>query len=126
MNTQERVNQALFGKTELKSEKVELARKAPTVVRDLEKLDNTLTKAESKIDSVFMSYKKAQQDFISLIKDVEMDRKRLEGDIAEINQQAMDLGVDFENVKGLKEAQNLSRKLDGLTTDLPKLYSEPK
>ena len=126
MNTGRIVNEKLFGKTELKSEKVELARKAPTVVRDLEKLDNTLRKAESKIDSVFMSYKKAQQDFISLIKDVEMDRKRLEGDIAEINQQAMDLGVDFEDVKGLKEANNLSRKLDGLTTDLPKLYSEPK
>ena len=38
----------------------------------------------------------------------------------------MDLGVDFDNVKGLKEANNLSRKLDGLTKDLPKLYSEPK
>ena len=55
-----------------------------------------------------------------------MDRKRLEGDIKEINQAVMDLGVDFDNVKGLKEAQDLSRKLDGLTSDLPNLYSEPK
>ncbi len=107
-------------------EKVELARKAPSVVRDLEKLDDKLRKAEEKIDSVFMSYRKAYQDFISLINDVEMDRKRLEGDVKEIGQQAMDLGVDVDDVKGLREAQNLSRKLDGLTSDLPKLYSEPK
>lgn len=110
----------------LANQKIDLARKAPSVVRDLEKLDDKLRKAEAKIDSVFMSYRKAHQDFISIIKDVEMDRKRLEGDVAEINQQAMDLGVDFENVKGLREANDLSRKLDGLTSDLPKLYSEPK
>jgi len=109
-----------------KVEKVEFARKAPTVVRDLEKLDEKLRKSEAKIDSVFMSYKKAQQDFISIIKDVETDRKRLEDDIREISQAAMDLGVDFNNVKGLKEAQDLSRKLDGLTSDLPKLYDTPK
>ena len=109
-----------------KIEKVEFARKAPTVVRDLEKLDEKLRKSEAKIDSVFMSYKKAQQDFISIIKDVETDRKRLEDDIKEISQAAMDLGVDFNNVKGLKEAQDLSRKLDGLTSDLPKLYDKPK
>ncbi len=112
--------------TKLANQKVDLARKAPSVVRDLEKLDDKLRKAESKIDSVFMSYRKAHQDFISIIKDVEMDRKRLEGDIKEINQAVMDLGVDFDNVKGLKEAQDLSRKLDGLTSDLPNLYSEPK
>lgn len=113
-------------KTELSSEKIELARKAPSVEKDLQKLDDKLRKAESKIDSSFMSYRKEWQNFQEVIKDVEIDRKNLEGDIKEINQSAMDLGVDFDDVKGLKEAQNLSRKLDGLTSDLPKLYKEPK
>ena len=112
--------------TKLSKDRVDLARKAPSVVKDFEKLDNKLRKAESLIDSVFMTYRKAHQDFISTVKDVESDRKRLEGDIKEISQAAMDLGVDFDSVKGLKEAQDLSRKLDSLTSDLPNLYTEPK
>ena len=117
--------------TELKSEKVELekvefARKAPKVLNDLNKLDDKLRKAESKIDSEFMSYRKAWQNFQGVIKDVAGDRKRLENDVADINQAAMDLGVDFDSVDGLKAANNMSRKLDGLVKDLPRLYNEPK
>ena len=110
----------------LESHKVELARKAPSVLKDFEKLDAKLRKSQDKVDSSFNSYRKSWQNFQSEVKDIAADRKRLEGDVAEINQSAMDLGVDFNNVKGLKEANNLSRKLDGLTKDLPKLYSEPK
>jgi DNA repair ATPase RecN len=118
-------------KTELKSEKVELekvefARKAPKVLNDLNKLDDKLRKAESKIDNQFMSYKKAWQNFQDVIKDVANERKRLENDVADINQAAMDLGVDFDSVDGLKAANNMSRKLDGLVKDLPRLYNEPK
>ena len=112
--------------TELSTQKVELARKAPSVAKDFEKLDERLRKAESKIDSVFMSYRKAWQDFQAVINDVAQDRKILENDVAEIAQAAMDLGVSFGDVKGLKEAQDLSRKLDGLVKNLPNLYSEPK
>jgi predicted nucleic acid-binding Zn-ribbon protein len=110
----------------LESHKVELARKAPSVLKDFEKLDAKLRKSQDKVDSSFNSYRKSWQNFQSEVKDIEADRKRLEGDVAEINQSAMDLGVDFNDVKGLKESQDLSRKLDGLTKDLPKLYSEPK
>ena len=115
-----------ISKQELSSEKVELARKAPSVAKDLANLDDRLRKSESKIDSVFMSYRKAWQDFQAVIKDVAQDRKTLENDVADIAQAAMDLGVSFGDVKGLKEAQDLSRKLDGLVKDLPNLYSEPK
>jgi archaellum component FlaC len=113
-------------KTELKLEKVEFARKAPKVLNDLNKLDDKLRKAESKIDNQFMSYKKAWQNFQDVIKDVANERKRLENDVADINQAAMDLGVDFDSVDGLKAANNMSRKLDGLVKDLPRLYNEPK
>jgi len=113
-------------RTELKSEKVELARKAPSVEKDFQKLDVKLQKAEDKIDKAFTTYKKNWAEFQSSIKEVAQDRKELEGDIAEIAQIALDLGVSFNDVKGLKEAQDLSRKLDGLVKDLPKLYKEPK
>ena len=134
MNTQKNVNQRLSklyskdaeSKQELSSQKVELARKAPSVLNDLKKLDDKLRKAESKIDQEFMSYKKAWQNFQSAISDVANDRQRLENDVADINQAAMDLGVDFDAIDGLKEANNMSRKLDGLVSDLPRLYNEPK
>ena len=126
MNTQGKVNKRLFRKTELATHKVELARKAPSVAKDLGNLDARLRKSESKIDSAFTSYKKTWQDFQAVIKDVAQERKTLENDVKDITQAAMDLGVSFGDVKGLKEAQELSRKLDGLVKDLPNLYSEPK
>jgi predicted nucleic acid-binding Zn-ribbon protein len=110
----------------LTSHRVDLARKAPSVEKDFSKLNDKLKKAEAKIDSSFMAYRKEWNSFQDIIKEVEGDRKRLENDIAEIGQAAIDLGVDFNSVKGLKESQDLSRKLDGLTSDLPKLYKEPK
>lgn len=127
MSNLKNIGNKLFKQTtELKSHEVELARKAPSILNDLNKLNNKLIKSESKISSEFLSYKKAWQNFQDTIKDVEAERKRLEGDIAEINQAAMDLGVDFDSVKGLKEAQDMSRRLDGLVSDFPKLYNRPK
>ena len=43
-----------------------------------------------------------------------------------LHQIAMDLGVDFSDVDGLKEANDLSRKLDGLTSNLPKGLQETR
>jgi chromosome segregation ATPase len=131
MNTQKNVFSRISEikkpeQVELSVEKVELARKAPSVLNDLKKLDDKLRKAESKIDQEFMSYKKAWQNFQSAISEVANDRQRLENDVADINQAAMDLGVDFDAIDGLKEANNMSRKLDGLVSDLPRLYNEPK
>ena len=128
MRTQRRVFEKLSEttKVELASERIELARKAPSVLKDLQKLDLKLRKAEDSIDKIFVKYRNEYKSFQSSIKDVEGDRKKLENDIADINQIAMDLGVDFSDVDGLKEAQDLSRKLDGLVKDLPKLYKEPK
>lgn len=127
MSNLKKIGNKLFKQTtELKSHEVELARKAPSILNDLNKLNNKLIKSESKISSEFLSYKKAWQNFQDTIKDVEAERKRLEGDISEINQAAMDLGVDFDSVKGLKEAQDMSRRLDGLVSDFPKLYNRPK
>ena len=128
MRTQRRVFEKLSEttKVELASERIELARKAPSVLKDLQKLDLKLRKAEDSIDKIFVKYRNEYKSFQSSIKDVEGDRKKLENDIADINQIAMDLGVDFSDVDGLKEANDLSRKLDGLTSDLPKLYKKPE
>lgn len=131
MREEKSVYKALFSeqepkKVELATQKVELARKAPSILKDFKNLDDKLRKAESKIDSEFMSYKKAWQNFQEVIKDVASDRKRLENDVKDITQAAMDLGVDFKAIDGLKESQDMSRKLDGLVKDLPRLYNEPK
>lgn len=133
MNKEQKESEFLLSKIisivkgeDVELEKIELARKAPSVAKDFEKLDAKLRKAESIIDSSFNSYKSKWQDFQDTIKDVSQDRKTLENDIKEIAQAAIDLGVSPQNVKGLKESQDLSRKLDGLIKDLPKLYSKPK
>ena len=111
---------------EVELEKIELARKVPAIAKDFEKLDAKLKKSESTLDSAYKSYKTKWKDFQDIIKDVSQERKKLENDIKEVAQAAMDLGVSPQNVKGLKESQDLSRKLDGLIKDLPRLYSEPK
>ena len=111
---------------EVELEKIELARKVPAIAKDFEKLDAKLKKSESTLDSAYKAYKTKWKDFQDIIKDVSQERKKLENDIKEVAQAAMDLGVSPQNVKGLKESQDLSRKLDGLIKDLPRLYSEPK
>ena len=128
MKTQREVFNKLFkeDKVELSAQKIELARKAPAVLKDFDKLDNKLKKAEGKISNAFNSYKKAWQDFQDILDDVAGDRSKLENDVAEINQAAMDLGVDFDSVDGLKKAQDSSRMLDGLIPDLRRLYDKPK
>lgn len=128
MSTEKEVFKYLFkeDKVELATQKVELARKAPAVLKDFEKLDAKLKKAEGKISNAFNSYKKAWQDFQDILDDVAGDRSKLENDVAEINQAAMDLGVSFDSVDGLKKANDSSRMLDGLIPNLRRLYDKPK
>ena len=128
MNTQNRVFKKLAEETkvELSAQKVELARKAPAVLKDFNKLDDKLKKAEGKISNAFNLYGKAWQDFQNILDDVAGDRSKLENDVAEINQAAMDLGVSFDSVDGLKKAQDSSRMLDGLIPNLRRLYDKPK
>lgn len=128
MNTKKEVYKMLFkeSKTELSTQKIELARKAPSVLKDFNKLDDKLKKAESKISNAFNSYRKAWQDFQDILDDVASDRSKLENDVAEINQAAMDLGVDFDAVDGLMKANDFSRILDGRIPDLRRLYDKPK
>lgn len=129
MNTQKRVFKKLAeksSKTELSTQKIELARKAPSVLKDFDKLENKLKKAESNISNVFNSYRKAWQDFQDILDDVANDRSKLENDVADINQAAMDLGVDFDSVDGLMKANDSSRRLDGLIPNLRRLYDKPK
>jgi DNA anti-recombination protein RmuC len=113
-------------KVELSAQKVELARKAPAVLKDFNKLNDKLKKAEGKISNAFNSYRKAWQDFQDILDDVAGDRSKLENDVAEINQAAMDLGVSFDSVDGLKKANDSSRMLDGLIPNLRRLYDKPK
>ena len=47
----------------LESHKVELARKAPSVLKDFEKLDAKLRKSQDKVDSSFNSYRKSCKIF---------------------------------------------------------------
>ncbi len=79
------------------TEKVELARKAPSVEKDLQKLDDKLRKAAKKMDASFVSYKKNWWNFIGIIKEIKAERKNLEGDIKEIEQSAKELGVEFKD-----------------------------
>jgi DNA anti-recombination protein RmuC len=128
MSTKKRVFKKLAEETkvELSAQKVELARKAPAVLKDFNKLNDKLKKAEGKISNAFNSYRKAWQDFQDILDDVAGDRSKLENDVAEINQAAMDLGVSFDSVDGLKKANDSSRMLDGLIPNLRRLYDKPK
>ena len=109
-------------KTELKSEKVELARKPQSILSEANKIDNKIRSAESKLDKIFLNYKQAQKDWINLLKDVEGDLVKLEDELVEILDKAQEIGVDGRQIDGFSKAADLVTKLRSLARSSMGLY----
>jgi hypothetical protein len=114
--------------TELASHKVELAKKAPAILSEIKKIDDSLMKSESKIDSVFLAYKKAYSDFQDVLSSSENSANSLERDLVGIMDAAQELGLnpnDAMKIDGFKEAADLVTKIQTLVPKLKTLYQKP-
>ena len=105
-------------------EKVELARKPQSVLKELQALDGRLRKIEDKMSQAYKAYRNAYNDLESAIAKESAERKKLEGDLLDIDVAARDLGVMPNQIEGMEQAEALSSRLDGLLKDLAKLYDK--
>lgn len=105
-------------------QKVELARKPQSVLKELQALDNRLRKIEDKMSQAYKVYRNAYNDLESAIAKESAERKKLEGDLLDIDVAARDLGVMPNQIEGMEQAEALSSRLDGLLKDLSKLYDK--
>ena len=127
MSNLKSIGNKLF-KTELASQKVELAKKAPAILSEIKKIDDKLIKSESKIDSVFLAYKKAYADFQDVLSSAEDAAYNSERDLVSIMDSAQELGLnpnDAMKIKGFKEASDLVFKIQTLVPKLKNLYQKP-
>ena len=128
MSEQKVVFNKLFKKEQLASQKVELAKKAPAILSEIKKIDDNLMKSESKIDSVFLAYKKAYADFQDVLSSAESAANNSERDLVSIMDAAQELGLnpnDAMKIDGFKEAADLVSKIQTLVPKLKTLYQKP-
>ena len=131
MNTQKSVFEKLSkikeveDKLELSEvQRIELARKPQVVFKDLQALDSRMRKVEDKMSQAYKAYKNAYNDLESSIAKEMAERKRLEGDLLDIDVAARDLGIMPSQIEGMSQASALSTRLDQLFKDLPNLYAK--
>lgn len=124
MNTQKEVYKMLFkeSKTELSTQKIELARKPQSVLNDIKKLDAKLKSEEGKIDKIYLNYKNAQKEFVKLMDDINSELDKYDDDLKDIRDAAKELGVDSGQIDGFTEAFNLMLQITKISNQNKKLY----
>lgn len=124
MNVENRVFQTLFKeeKTELATQKVELARKPQSILNDVKKLDAKLKSEEGKIDKIYLNYKNAQKEFVKLMDDINSQLDKYEDDLSDIMNVAQEIGLDGRDIDGFKETADLILQISKVSNQNKKLY----
>jgi len=124
MNTQREVFNKLFKeeKTELATQKVELARKPQSILKDVKKLDSKLKSEEGKIDKIYLNYKNAQKEFVKLMDSINSDLDKYEDDLKDIMDVAQEIGLDGRQIDGFTETANLILEITKISNQNKKLY----
>tara|TARA_R110002073_G_scaffold87129_1_gene206987 strand:+ start:383 stop:766 length:384 start_codon:yes stop_codon:yes gene_type:complete len=124
MNTQREVFNKLFKeeKTELATQKIELARKPQSILKDVKKLNSKLKSEEGKIDKIYLNYKNAQKEFVKLMDSINSDLDKYEDDLTDIMDVAQEIGLDGRQIDGFTETANLILQISKISNQNKKLY----
>ena len=102
--------------------KVELVRKPQSIFGDLEKLNNRMRDAEGKIDTIYLNYKNAQEEFIILMDDIQAELDKHESDLIDIQDAAQELGLDGREIPGFSDSADLIFDISDIANGNKKLY----
>ena len=124
MSIKKRVFDKLFKeeKTELATQKIELARKPQSILKDVKKLDSKLKSEEGKIDKIYLNYKNAQKEFVKLMDSINSDLDKYEDDLTDIMDVAQEIGLDGRQIDGFTETANLILQISKISNQNKKLY----
>jgi hypothetical protein len=108
-------------KTELKSEKIELAKRKPqSVLSNGKAIDKALASYSAKIDRSYLDYTKSWQKFDQQIDSLQSDLQKFNEDIRDTEAALRELGIN-ENAE-LEQSKKISSKLQRILRDYKKLY----
>lgn len=116
-------------KIDLESKKYEFAKKAPQILVDVKKANDILLKAEQKIESSYVAYKKAYGDFQIILKVVQDASEFAEKDLINIMDALQALGMspsEAQKIDGFAAASDLVTKLNVLIPSFKNLYVKPE
>jgi hypothetical protein len=99
MTTEKLVNNALFGKTELKSEKVELA-----LIDDIKGSTQGVNNFSNNVDISIKELEQVKNSLIVDLKDLKQDLDRLKKEINKFDLTTKELGLNPDSINGYKEA----------------------
>ena len=99
MSTEKLVNNALFGKTELKSEKVELA-----LIDDIKGSTQGVNNFSNNVDISIKELEQVKNSLIVDLKDLKQDLDRLKKEINKFDLTTKELGLNPDSINGYKEA----------------------
>ncbi len=98
MTTEKLVNKALFGKTELASQKIELAS-----AKDLENILTKIYSEQTKTDKIKAIYEKSVKDLENSKFNLQNQVNTSENLLSEFLKQANDLGISADSVPSYKK-----------------------
>lgn len=109
-----------------KIEKIELAKKPSTILRELDKLDNSIAREEQKIDKAYLQYKKVYSDWDVFTDTSEKQIIKITQDFGMIVKSLNELDVAPQSVPEMVKSDELIRRLTQIISNMKSLYKEPK
>tara|TARA_R100000951_G_scaffold102353_3_gene94419 strand:- start:2972 stop:3370 length:399 start_codon:yes stop_codon:yes gene_type:complete len=112
---------------EVNLEKVELARKPQSILKDIEKVDSAINKQKSKIDKAYLQYLKVWKEWDSFLQESDDKLTKLRyTDIKEVGKQLEDLGVKPSSVPDYSKASDIANKALNDIDGLKGMYKRPE
>ena len=106
---------------------IELAsRKPQALLKDAEKFNAQIDKQKDKVEKVFLSYRKAYNEWQQFLNEIDEKSTKLYLDINETADKLRDLGVDPKSVSELMKANDENARISRDINGLKKLYSKPE
>ena len=109
-----------------KIEKIELAKKPSTILKELDKLDNSIAREEQKIDKAYLQYKKVYSDWDVFTDTSEKQIIKITQDFGMIVKSLNELDVRPQSVLEMVKSDELIRRLTQVISNMKSLYKEPK
>ena len=111
MTTEKLVNKALFGKTELASQKVELAFDFTTIIKQTDIALKDTSSASAKLSKAAADYANAKKAFSQFQNVPSTYQKNVDGYFKEYSKKAAELNIDVKSTQFYKEYLDVVSKI---------------
>ena len=123
MSTEKLVFKSLFGKTELASEKVELAYDFGTIIKQTDSALKDTSAASAKLNKAVAAYIDAKKAYSQFQNVPNAYQKNVDGYYREYDKKAADLGIDTKSTQFYKEYLDVVSKIGQISDNVGQMKS---